>query len=110
MPETSRAADPSADEDGIELTPIGETARYDALMEVIRNRATVRKFDEDYVVPDAHHEMILEAARHGPSGANAQPWQFIVVRDGAMKKKIADYFVEEQRRRDDELPGLGVRP
>src|SRR6056297_3507427 len=103
MPETSRAADPSAepsaDEDGIELTPIGETARYDALMEVIRNRATVRKFDEDYVVPDSHHEMILEAARHGPSGANAQPWQFIVVRDGAMKKKIADYFVEEQRRR-----------
>lgn len=103
MPETSRAADPSAepsaDEDGIELTPIGERARYDALMEVIRNRATVRKFDEDYVVPDAHHEMILEAARHGPSGANAQPWQFIVVRDGAMKKKIADYFVEEQRRR-----------
>src|SRR3970040_2016118 len=43
--------------------------------------------------------MILEAARHAPSGANAQPWHYIVVTDPATKKKIADYFVDEQRHR-----------
>jgi nitroreductase len=41
----------------------------------------------------------LEAARHAPSGANAQPWHYIVVTDHAVKRQIADYFVEEQRRR-----------
>ena len=58
-----------------------DRAKYDALMDVIRNRLTVRAFDRDYVVPREHYEMILEAARHAPSGANAQPWHFIVVTD-----------------------------
>ena len=47
--------------------------KYDALMEVIRNRLTTRSFDSSYVMPRKHYEMILEAARHAPSGANAQP-------------------------------------
>jgi 5,6-dimethylbenzimidazole synthase len=64
---------------------------------VVRNRVTVRKFAADYVVPGEHFEMILEAARHAPSGANAQPWHFVVVRDPATKQAIADYFVAEQR-------------
>lgn len=81
----------------VDLPEIGDRSRYDALMEVIRNRVTVRKFDPDYVVPDEHFEMILEAARHGPSGANSQPWQFIVVREPDTKQQIADYFVAEQR-------------
>ena len=40
--------------------------------------------------------MILEAARHSPSGANAQPWHFIVVTDQELKNKIMEYFREEQ--------------
>ncbi|MEL6207868.1 MAG: nitroreductase family protein, partial [Pseudomonadota bacterium] len=31
------------------------------------------------------------------SGANSQPWQFIVIRDAAVKAQIAEYFVAEQR-------------
>ena len=42
---------------------------------------------------------MLEGARHAPSGANAQPWHFIVVTDPAVKKRIADYFVGEARQR-----------
>ena len=75
------------------------TARYDALMDVVRNRMTSRQFDPSVPVPREHYELILEAARHAPSGANAQPWHFIVVTDPAVKKRIADYFVEEQRQR-----------
>ena len=51
-----------------------QRARYDALMDVVRNRMTTRQFASDYTVPPEHYEWILEAARHAPSGANAQPW------------------------------------
>src|SRR3972149_2041320 len=76
-----------------------QRARYDALMDVVRNRMTTRQFDPNYVVPREHYELILEAARHGPSGANAQPWHYIVVTKPELKKAIAGYFVEEQRLR-----------
>ena len=76
---------------------IGDYRLYDRFMQIARNRITTRQFDPDYKMPDEHYEMVLEAARHAPSGANAQPWHFIVIRDPGVKQKIADYFVEEQR-------------
>lgn len=73
--------------------------RYNALMDVVSNRLTNRAFDPEYVVPDQHYELILEAARHGPSGANAQPWHYIVVKDSGMKEKLGNTFLAEQNRR-----------
>jgi len=73
--------------------------RYEALMEVVRNRVTTRAFDSSYEVPKDHYLQILEAARHAPSGANAQPWHYIVISKPELKQQIADYFVAEQRRR-----------
>jgi len=73
-----------------------DRTKYDALMEVVRNRLTTRAFDSTYVVPREHYEMILDAARHAPSGANAQPWHYIVVTDQDLKNKIMQYFREEQ--------------
>jgi len=73
-----------------------DRTKYDALMEVIRNRITTRAFDPNCVVPREHYDMILEAARHAPSGANAQPWHFIVITDQNLKNKIMEYFREEQ--------------
>jgi 5,6-dimethylbenzimidazole synthase len=72
--------------------------RYAALMDVVRNRMTNRAF-AGYTVPREHFEMILEAARHAPSGANAQPWHFIVVNDAAAKQTIGQCFVDEQQHR-----------
>jgi 5,6-dimethylbenzimidazole synthase len=73
--------------------------RYKALMEVVRNRLTTRAFRPDVPVPREHIEMVLEAARHAPSGANAQPWHYIVVTDEGVKRQIADYFVAEATKR-----------
>jgi 5,6-dimethylbenzimidazole synthase len=95
--DTAPAVDLAQAEAEVDLPQIGDTSRYDALMQVIRNRVTVRKFDETCTVPKDHYRMIIEAARHGPSGANTQPWQFIVVRNQELKQQIADYFVAEQR-------------
>lgn len=95
--DTTPAVDLAAAEAEVDLPPLGSRERYDPLIEVLKNRVTVRKFDPAYTVPDAHFEMILEAARHAPSGANAQPWHFVVIRDPAVKKQITEYFVVEQR-------------
>ena len=97
MIENAPAVNLTDAEAAVDLPEIGDESRYDALMQVVRNRVTVRKFDPDYVVPERHYDLIIDAARHGPSGANAQPWQFIIVRDGALKAKISEYFVAEQR-------------
>ena len=80
-------------------TAYDQRARYEGLMQVVRSRMTTRQFDPGHVVPREHYELILEAARHAPSGANSQPWHYIVVTRPETKKAIADYFVEEQRLR-----------
>jgi nitroreductase len=74
----------------------GPNAGYEALMEVVRSRMTVRAFDASQPVPRGHYELILEAARHSPSGANAQPWHFIVVTEQTLKDRIMEYFRDEQ--------------
>ena len=72
--------------------------RYNALMDVVRARMTNRAF-APCDVPREHFEMILEAARHAPSGANAQPWHYIVVTDPVVKQTIGQCFVDEQQHR-----------
>ena len=75
------------------------TKSYQDLMEVIKGRRTSRAFDPSFEIPQEHYNLILEAARHGPSGANAQPWHFIVVTDPECKEQLGNYFVAEARRR-----------
>ncbi|HET8798576.1 MAG TPA: nitroreductase family protein, partial [Thermoanaerobaculia bacterium] len=66
-----------------------EAMRRDAraFLETIRLRRTVREFSSD-PVPDDVIEMAVEAASLAPSGANMQPWKFVVVRDPAVKREI----------------------
>jgi nitroreductase len=83
----------------IDREQFNNLARYNALMEVVRSRRTNREFVSTYEVPREHFWMILEAARHSPSGANSQPWHFIVVTDPRVKAEIGDCFVQEQQAR-----------
>jgi len=50
----------------------------EVVIDIIKRRRSVRRFD-GAKIPDEHMEQILEAGRWAPSGANAQPWRFIVV-------------------------------
>ena len=50
-------------------------------------RRTVREFS-DRPVPRDIIETALKAAGTAPSGANLQPWHFVVVGDAATRKKI----------------------
>ena len=49
-------------------------------LEAIAGRRSIRKF-QDKPLPDKVVEQILEAATLAPSGKNAQPWHFYVVRE-----------------------------
>jgi len=58
------------------------------LFEAIEARASVRSL-EPVEIPDEHLEKILDAGRRAPSGMNAQPLQYIVIRDRAMIEKLS---------------------
>jgi len=56
-------------------------------LEVIRNRRSIRKYKPD-PVPSELITQVLEAARRAPSGTNAQPWKFIVVRSSERREAL----------------------
>ena len=56
--------------------------------EAIRQRRSIRKFKPD-PVPDECITELLESARLAPSGCNAQPWRFKVVRDPGKRLLLA---------------------
>ncbi len=68
----------------------------DGFLELARKRRNIRRFKPD-LIPDECIEKILEAARWAQSGANAQPWEFIVVKDKDTKDKIADLYVKHTK-------------
>jgi nitroreductase len=59
-------------------------------------RRTVRHFS-DRPIPDGVVEDCLRAAATAPSGANMQPWHFVVVRDPAVKQRIRVEAEREER-------------
>ena len=60
---------------------------YDSLLELVKRRRSRRRFKPD-PIPDEFIDKIIEVARWAPSGANSQPWEFIVVKDKEIKDKI----------------------
>jgi nitroreductase len=60
------------------------------LYEALRNRRNVHKF-KDEVVPKDKLKKILETGLLASSAVNMQPWEFIVVTDKEMVKRISQY-------------------
>lgn len=59
----------------------------DATLKAIQDRRSIREFTPD-PVSEGDLDLILEAGRQAPSGENAQPWRFIVVKDESTRKKM----------------------
>jgi nitroreductase len=57
--------------------------------EAIEQRRSIRKFKPDLLSESIIAEL-LNAARLAPSGSNAQPWRFKIVKDSETKKKLAE--------------------
>jgi len=73
------------------------------LLEIIEHRRSVRVYKTGKVTPK-QLEAILEAARWAPSGANTQPWEFIVTRDRKKMKRVREIYSQEWRDRKKEDP------
>jgi nitroreductase len=57
--------------------------------DVARRQRACRDFSDE-PVPDDDIERMLEAATHAPSAENTQPWVFVVVRDDATRRQLAE--------------------
>jgi len=79
-----------------EYPPEEMRARARAFREHAERRRTVRVFS-DRPIPDGVIEECLLAAGTAPSGANLQPWHFVVVRDVQRKSAIRAAAEEEER-------------
>ncbi len=70
-----------------EYPPEEMRRRARELRDDLRRRRTVRQFS-DRPVPRSIIEDCLEVAVSAPSGANRQPWHFVVVTDPELKRRL----------------------
>jgi nitroreductase len=70
--------------------------RSQSFYDDIKRRRTVRDFS-DKSVPKEIIENCIKAASTSPSGANLQPWHFVVVSNPEVKKKIRIAAEEEEK-------------
>jgi 5,6-dimethylbenzimidazole synthase len=80
------------------------------LISVIQKRRSVRVYKSGKV-SEEQLNTILEAARWAPSGANTQPWEFVVTRDRKKMKRIREIYDDEwrQRKREDPVNYKGLK-
>ncbi|HUP44963.1 MAG TPA: nitroreductase family protein [Thermoanaerobaculia bacterium] len=75
----------------------GESAaRAREFLDTILLRRSVREFSGDPVPPEVV-SLAIAAAAAAPSGANMQPWKFVVVHDPELKRRIREAAEEEER-------------
>lgn len=75
------------------------STEYDSLLELAKKRRSIRRYSSE-PVPDGYVEKIIELARWAMSGANAQPWEFVVVKKRAKLKKIFELYSLHRKQTD----------
>src|SRR5918994_1535182 len=84
--------------------------KTDQLLNIIRTRRSVRVYKTGKV-SDRQLQSIMEAARWAPSGANTQPWEFVVTRDRKKMKRVREIYANEwkQRKLEDPIHYKGLK-
>ena len=73
-----------------------QRARLDEFRARMTKRRSIRDFSDE-PVPDEVIDAAIAVAGSAPSGANQQPWRFVVVRDPDVKRRIRDAAEDEER-------------
>ncbi len=60
-----------------------------SFLDLAKTRRSVRRFKPD-PVPEEDLRYVLEAARVAPSANNVQPWKFVIVKDRAKRRELAE--------------------
>jgi nitroreductase len=69
--------------------PLVGTAQPADFWQVLARRRSIRAFDPTKEVSDDQVQQLLQAAIAAPSAGNRQPWFFYVVRDLAVRQRLA---------------------
>ncbi|MEP7147296.1 MAG: nitroreductase family protein [Acidobacteriota bacterium] len=78
-----------------EVADSEQAARATEFFDLLNSRRTVRDYS-DRDVPFDLIERAIATAGTAPSGANMQPWRFVVVRDAEVKRKIREAAEKEE--------------
>lgn len=78
------------------LSPVEQVRRLAQFRDTLLTRRSVRHFSSEPVPPHLIEDSIRVAAS-APSGANQQPWRFVVVADPAVKRQIREAAEAEER-------------
>lgn len=82
-----------------QYSPVSEDLQKErarAFFEECQRRRSVREFSEKAVSRELLETLIMTAGT-APSGANRQPWKFIVVTDPVLKKSIREAAEKEEK-------------
>ncbi len=76
------------------------------LYEAMYSMRAIRRIRPD-AIADADLEIMLDAARQAPSGGNAQPWHFLVVRERGKRAELGGLYREAwwAKRADEGIAG-----
>ena len=80
----------------IRKEPRDAKAASRAFLETMKSRRTIRRYSEE-PVPWELVENAVRTAATAPSGANQQPWTYVIVSDPATKAKLREAIEEEER-------------
>lgn len=77
-------------------SPADMVREAEAFADRMARRRSVRDFASD-PVPDGVVEAAIRAASTAPSGANVQPWRFVVLTDPVRKRRLREAAEAEER-------------
>ncbi|BCB76415.1 nitroreductase family protein [Phytohabitans flavus] len=78
------------------MPPVEAVQATELFAERMAQRRSVRDFSPD-PVPDAVIDAAIRAAASAPSGANVQPWRFVVVSSPERKRRLREAAEAEER-------------
>jgi nitroreductase len=67
------------------------------VFEAIRTTRSMRRLDPDRDVSDEDLAAIVDAATRAPSGGNAQPVRWLIVRDPELKRRVGEVYRDQAR-------------
>ena len=76
---------------------------YESFLDLVKSRRSIRRFKTD-PVSDENIDKIIEAARYAPSGANIQPWEFLVIKKPELKSGIMQIINDLRNRGNADRP------
>src|SRR3990170_8883508 len=71
--------------------------KLDILLDIMASRRSVRKLKTTQI-QESDIRTLVWAATMAPSGANMQPWKFIVIRNKQLEAKLANLVLKKTRK------------